>query len=79
VLIDVAPLPPGKAMPIQQAVRVVPEPDDPAFADLEPFFCKLIRGVTVPLVTQGRHKLLGYEPFDRLLWIRGDELRGTEH
>ena len=67
------------AMSEEQAIPAVPEPDDPAFADLEPSFCKFVRSVTVPLVAHGRHKLLCYEPFDRLLWIRGDELRGTEH
>src|ERR1700730_4693751 len=67
MLIDVAPLPPSEAMPEEQAIPAVPEPDDPAFAELESSFFKLIRGVSVPLVAHGRHKLFFYETFDRLL------------
>jgi len=51
-------------MAVEQAVSAVPEPDNPAFADLHPAACKLGGGIAVPLLAQSRHKLLRREPSD---------------
>src|SRR5262249_42953792 len=40
VLFDGGPSAPGKAMPVEEALRGIPEPDDPVFVGVEPVSCK---------------------------------------